>query len=132
MKYQYCSNITFIKFQTDIARFLQYFINLSNSFINILAIWQDFSEIFSKYSLNITVLCRITIDSDYYTRINIVFSFLTRGNFIHSWELIFFVSSEVTPMNHIFFLTSNPRLSKRSSITLKALLTPSKSHPSQP
>ena len=38
-------------------RFLQYFKNLFNSFINILAILQDFNEIFSKYSLNSTVLC---------------------------------------------------------------------------
>ena len=30
---------------------------LSNSFINSLAILQDFNEIFSKYCLNITVLC---------------------------------------------------------------------------
>ena len=44
-------------FWTDIARFLQYFINLSNSFINIFAILQDFNGIFSKYSFNITVLC---------------------------------------------------------------------------
>ena len=44
-------------FWTDIARFLQYFINLSNSFINIFAILQDFNRIFSKYSFNITVLC---------------------------------------------------------------------------
>ena len=39
------------------ARFLQYFRILSNSFINILAILQDFNGIFLKYSLNITVLC---------------------------------------------------------------------------
>ena len=38
-------------FWTDIARFLQYFRNLSNSFINIIAILQDFNGIFSKYSL---------------------------------------------------------------------------------
>ena len=44
-------------FWTDIARFLQYFRNLSNSFINIFAILQDFNVIFSKYSFNITVLC---------------------------------------------------------------------------
>ena len=44
-------------FWTDIARFLQYFRNLSNSFINIFAILQDFNGIFSKYSFNITVLC---------------------------------------------------------------------------
>ena len=44
-------------FWTDIARFLQYFRNLSDSFINILAILQDFNGIFSKYCLNITVLC---------------------------------------------------------------------------
>ena len=43
-------------FWTDIARFLQYFWNLFNSFINILAILQDFNGIFSKYFLNITVL----------------------------------------------------------------------------
>ena len=43
--------------RTDIARFLHYFTNFSNSFINILAILQDFSRIFLKYSLNITVLC---------------------------------------------------------------------------
>ena len=57
MKYQYFSNITFLMFWADIARFLQYFRNLSNSFINILAILQDFNRIFLKYSLNITVLC---------------------------------------------------------------------------
>ena len=44
-------------FWTDIARFLQYFKNVSNSFINIFAILQDFNGIFSKYSFNITVLC---------------------------------------------------------------------------
>ena len=49
--------MSFIIFRTDIARFLQYFRNLSNSFINIVAILQDFNRIFSKYSLNITVLC---------------------------------------------------------------------------
>ena len=43
-------------FWTDIARFLQYFKNLSNRFI-ILLILQDFNGIFAKYSLNITVLC---------------------------------------------------------------------------
>ena len=42
-------------FWTDIARFLQYFRNLFNSFINILAILQDFKGIFFKYFLNITV-----------------------------------------------------------------------------
>ena len=63
MKYQYCSKITFIIFWADIARFLQHFINLSNSFINIFAILHDFNEIFLKYSLNITVLfgCWISI-----------------------------------------------------------------------
>ena len=40
-----------------ILTFLQYFRNLSNNFINILEILQDFNEIFSKYFLNITVLC---------------------------------------------------------------------------
>ena len=55
MKYQYCSNITFIMFWADVARFLQHFRNLSNSFINILAILQDFNGIFLKYSLNVTV-----------------------------------------------------------------------------
>ena len=40
-----------------IARFLQYSRNLSNSFINIFEILKDFNEVFSKYSLNITVLC---------------------------------------------------------------------------
>ena len=44
-------------FWTDIARFLQYFRNLSNSFINIFATLQVFNGIFSKYSFNITVLC---------------------------------------------------------------------------
>ena len=44
-------------FWTDIARFLQYFRNLSNSFVNTFAILKDFIEIFSKYSFNITVLC---------------------------------------------------------------------------
>ena len=44
-------------FWTDIARFLQYFRKLFNSFINIVAIFQHFNGIFSKYSLNITVLC---------------------------------------------------------------------------
>ena len=43
----------------DIARFLQYFRELFNSFINILAILQDFKGIFPKYSPNITVLCGI-------------------------------------------------------------------------
>ena len=37
------------------------FRNLSNSFINILAILQDFDEIFSKYFLNITVLCGLVV-----------------------------------------------------------------------
>ena len=46
-------------FWTDIARFLQYFRNLSNSYINIFAILQDFNLIFSKYSFNIIVLCGI-------------------------------------------------------------------------
>ena len=57
MKYEYCSNIPFIIFWMDIARFLQYFRNLSKSFINILAILQHFNGIFLKYFLNITVLC---------------------------------------------------------------------------
>ena len=57
MKYQYCSNIIFIMFRADIARFLQYFRNPSNSFINIFSILQDFNGIFLKYSFNITVLC---------------------------------------------------------------------------
>ena len=57
MKYEYCSNIPFIRFWTDFARFLIYFRNLSNSFINILAILQDFNGIFLKFFLNITVLC---------------------------------------------------------------------------
>ena len=61
MKYEYYSNILFIMFWTDIARFLQYFRNLSNSFINIFAILQDFNGIFSKYSFNITVLCGINV-----------------------------------------------------------------------
>ena len=61
MKYQYCSNIPFIMFWTDIARFLEYFWNLSNSFINILAILQDFNEIYLKYFLNITVLCGLKL-----------------------------------------------------------------------
>ena len=43
-------------FWTAIARFLQYFRNLSNSFINIFTILQDLNGIFSKYSFNITVL----------------------------------------------------------------------------
>ena len=51
MKYQYCSNIIFIMFRAEIARFLQYFRNLPKSFINILAILQDFNGIFFKYSL---------------------------------------------------------------------------------
>ena len=46
-------------FRTDIARFLQYFRTLSNSFMNIFAILQDFNGIFSKYSFNSTVLCGI-------------------------------------------------------------------------
>ena len=49
-------------FRTDIARFLQYFRNLSNSFINIFAILQDFNEILSKYSFNITVLFKYYIE----------------------------------------------------------------------
>ena len=44
-------------FWADIARFLKYFRNFSNSFINIFTISQDFNGIFLKYSLNITVLC---------------------------------------------------------------------------
>ena len=59
MKYEYCSNIPFMTFWTDIARFLQYFRNLSNSFINIFAILQHFNGIFLKYLLNITVLCGV-------------------------------------------------------------------------
>ena len=43
-------------FWTDIARFLQYFRNLSNTFINTFGILQDFNGIFSKYSFNNTVL----------------------------------------------------------------------------
>ena len=48
-------------FWTNIAWFLQYFRNLSNSFINISAILQDVNGIFSRYSFNITVLCRFTL-----------------------------------------------------------------------
>ena len=48
-------------FLADIARFLQYFRNLSNSFINIVAILQDFNGIFLKYSLNITVQCGLYV-----------------------------------------------------------------------
>ena len=40
----------------------QYFRNISNSFINIFAVLQDFNEIFSKYSFNITVLCGLHLD----------------------------------------------------------------------
>ena len=61
MKYEYCSNIPFIMFWTDIARFLKYFRNLSNSFINILAILQHLNGIFLKYFLNITVLCGLLL-----------------------------------------------------------------------
>ena len=43
-------------FWTDIARFLQYFRNFLNSFINTFAILQDFNGIFSKYSFDIMVL----------------------------------------------------------------------------
>ena len=46
-------------FRTDMAGFLPYFKNLSNSFINIFAILQNFNGIFSKYSFNIMVLCGI-------------------------------------------------------------------------
>ena len=46
----------------DIARFLQYFKNLSSSFINILATLKDFNEIFLIYCLNITVLCGYETD----------------------------------------------------------------------
>ena len=63
IKYEYYSNIPFIMFWTDIARFLQYFRNLSNSFINILAILQDFNGIFSKYSFNITVLSGVCMQN---------------------------------------------------------------------
>ena len=42
-------------FWLDIAKFLQYFRNLSNSFINITML-QDINGIFSKYSLNMTVV----------------------------------------------------------------------------
>ena len=64
--FQIC-NIPFIMFWTDIARSLQYLKNLSNSFINILAILQHFNGIFLKYFLNITVLCgtySIQVDSN--------------------------------------------------------------------
>ena len=47
------------------CKVLQYFINLSNSFMNILAILQDFNGIFSKYFLNITVLCGSIVQIDY-------------------------------------------------------------------
>ena len=56
-QFSHYSNIPFTMFWTDIARFLQYFRNVSNSFINIFAILQGFNGIFSKYSFNITVLC---------------------------------------------------------------------------
>ena len=72
MNYEYSSNILFIVFWTDIARFLQYFRNLSNSFINILAILQDFNRIFLKYILNIAVLC----GSQYIETIEILEPFL--------------------------------------------------------
>ena len=62
-QFSHYSNIPFIMFWTDIARFLQYFRNLSNSFINIFAILQDFDVIFLKYSFNITVLCGYDIKS---------------------------------------------------------------------
>ena len=45
MKYQYCSNITLIMFWADIARFLQYFRNISHSFINI---QRNIFELFSQ------------------------------------------------------------------------------------
>ena len=47
----YCSKILFIMFWTDIARFLQYFWNRSDSFKNILAILQEWniSSIFPQY-----------------------------------------------------------------------------------
>ena len=48
------------------ARFLQYFGNLFNSFINILAILQDFNGIFLKHSLNITMLCGLLISQIFY------------------------------------------------------------------
>ena len=47
MKYLYCSNISFTMFWTDIARFLQYFRNLFDGFINIVAILQNVKGIFS-------------------------------------------------------------------------------------
>ena len=52
-------------FWTEIAKILQYFRNLSNCFINIFAILQDFNEIFSKYSFNIKVLCGSVVRSPF-------------------------------------------------------------------
>ena len=76
IKYKYCSKIPFIIFWTDIARFLQYFRNLSNSFINILAILQDFNGIFSKYFLIITVLCGYAITCIWSSDLKIVQCFI--------------------------------------------------------
>ena len=62
----------------------EYFRNLSNSFINILAILQDFNEIFSKYFLNITVLCGRDFRSRTHTWNNIttrIFFFLVVCDF---------------------------------------------------
>ena len=81
MKYQYYSKITFM-FWADIGRFLQYFRYLYNSFINILAILQDFNGIFLKYSLNITVLCR------YFIYIVSASLFKRNIHFIRNWNII--------------------------------------------
>ena len=59
MKYECCSNIPFIMFWTDIARFLQYLRHLSNRFINILVISQHYNGIF----LNISLILRCYVGS---------------------------------------------------------------------
>ena len=50
-------NIAYSIFYTEITRLLQYFINTSDRFRNILSILQYFEGIFLQYFLNISVLC---------------------------------------------------------------------------
>ena len=57
LDWQNLENIAYVIFCADIARLLQYFINLSDRFRNILANLQYFQGIFLQYCLNISVLC---------------------------------------------------------------------------
>ena len=77
------SNILFIMLWTDIARFLHFFRNISNSFINILAILQHFNRIFSKYSFNITVLCGL-FQKGKWLRLPYTFSHWLRYKTLHA------------------------------------------------